>query len=79
MRKFTFAFALVCTVAAASMLGACNKNSDKCSDCNKDKAAVQTDAQMAPAGSKSCSGSGSNCAGKCTGEKKTCPATGQSN
>jgi hypothetical protein len=77
MRKFTFAFALICTVAAASFLGACNKNSDKCcgdsATCKDKAAAVKTDAAATPAAD------GKSCSGKCTGEKKTCPATGQSN
>ena len=77
MRKFTFSFALICTVAAAAFLGACSKNSDsKCSGdgaCCKDKAAagsVKTDAMATPATS------GTGCSGKCTGEKKVCPVTG---
>jgi hypothetical protein len=76
MRKFTFSFALICTVAAASFLGACSKNSDgKCSGdgaCCKDKAAsgsVKTDSMATPA-------TGSGCSKSCTGEKKVCPATG---
>ena len=48
MRKVTCSLAFVCTVAAAAFLGACNKSESCCSD-NKDKAAVQTDAQSTPA------------------------------
>jgi len=70
MRKFTFAFGAVCTVAAAAFLGACSKDSDCCKD--KDKASVQTDSMATPAGSSKCSGKcDSGCkdkaAGKCTG------------
>ena len=74
MRKFTFSFALICTIAAASFLGACSKNSDsKCNAegaCCKDKAAVQTDAQATPAAGAT------KCSNKCTGAAKVCPATG---
>ena len=77
MRKFTFSFALICTVAAAAFLGACSKSSDaKCSGdgaCCKDKAAgaVKTDAQATPATGAA------GCSSKCTaGEKKVCPVTG---
>ena len=79
MRKFTTSFALVCTVAAAAFLGACNKNSEKCckdgeAACCKDKAAaVKTDSQATPAATPG------SCSKSCTGEKKTCPMTGQSN
>lgn len=82
MRKFTFSFALVCTVAVAAFVGGCNKNSEKCckdgdAACCKDKAAaVKTDAQATPAADGTCSKS---CTKSCTGEKKTCPVTGQSN
>ena len=73
MRKFTFSFALICTVAAAAFLGACSKNSDCKGDgsCCKDKAAVKTDSQATPA-----TGAATGCSSKCTGEKKVCPVTG---
>ncbi len=83
MRKFTFTLGMICTIALASFVGGCNRNSDtKCSGdgaCCKDKAAgVRTDAQATPAASGTCTKTGS-CSGKCTGEKKVCPMTGQSN
>jgi len=71
MRKFTCSLVMICAVAAAAFLGACNKNCNSCSD-NKDNAAVKTDAQGTPAASN-CSG---KCSGSCSGDKKVCPATG---
>jgi hypothetical protein len=79
MRKFIFSFGVIWTVAAAAFIGGCNKNND-CS-CDKDKAAVKTDAQATPAAKSctgSCSGDKSKCSGSCSGDKKTCPATGAS-
>lgn len=58
MRKFTTAFALICTVGAACFLGACSKNCDtKCSGdsaCCKEKAAVKMESEGAPAAKTGC-------------------------
>ncbi|HVU62908.1 MAG TPA: hypothetical protein VHC70_02935 [Phycisphaerales bacterium] len=67
MRKFIFSFGVICTVAAAAFMGGCNKNCESC--CDKDKAAVQTDAQGMPAG-KTCTGQCDK--SKCTAGSKCC-------
>ena len=66
MRKYTFAFGAICTIAAASFLGACAKEGECCKD--KDKASVKTDAMATPSSTGKC------CKDKAAGE---CPMKAQ--
>ena len=68
MRKYTFAFGAVCTLAAAAFLGACAKDSE-CSGCkDKDKSSVKMEATATPSGSSSCAGKTECCKNKSASE-----------